>query len=212
MNNIFILETEDTRFRPVTVDDAEFIVHLRNQKHAQGTIHDTSLDVEKQRQWIKNYLDRENEYYWIMEDINGNPFGTNSFYHYDAENGQIEQGRWVQVAGSDSVVSMSREIVLKDFAFYVLHVSKVVGDVVSTNKQVVKYNRFIGARETERTKIEGVGNESVDVIWFEMTEEMWRENRKKLLKFCNGDSEIKIFRFIKQNKEEILYQKYIKNQ
>ena len=146
MSSNYILQTEDTRFRPVSIDDAEFIVRLRNQKHARGAIHDTSLDVDKQKQWIKDYLERDNEYYWIMEDLNGNPFGTNSFYHYDANKAQMEQGRWVQMAGFDARVSLSREIVMKDFAFYVLELSKVVGDVVSTNKQVLKYNKFIGAK------------------------------------------------------------------
>ena len=51
----------------MTVEDAEFIVMLRNQAHAKGCVNDTSTDVERQRQWIRDYLKRDNEYYWIIE-------------------------------------------------------------------------------------------------------------------------------------------------
>ena len=63
MKYSYILRNEDRVLRPVTLDDAEFIVTLRNQAHVKGCVNDTPLDVEKQRQWICEYLKRENEYY-----------------------------------------------------------------------------------------------------------------------------------------------------
>lgn len=199
-DNNYILQTENERYRPVTLDDAEFIVRLRNQNHVIGRIHDTSLDIERQRQWIREYLARDNEYYWIIESLSGTPLGTISFYHYDGEKNQIESGRWVRIHDSSSG-SLSEEVLLKDFAFNVLKVSKVVADVVTTNKKVVKLHRFLGEREVfHESGVDGVGGKSVDVIWFELTKEMWETNRKKLLKFCGKDEDRIIYKLNSDNK------------
>lgn len=177
------------------MDDAEFIVMLRNQPHARGTIHDTSNSVDKQRQWIRDYLLRENDYYWIGETLDGVPFGTTGFYNFDAEKNQIESGRWVNLASYEGSYSLSGAVLFKDFAFRVLGVSKVVCDVVSSNTQVLTYHKKI-LREKgtgEVSFLEGVGGKRVEMIWFEETRESWEINRKRLLKFCGNDEDRKIF-------------------
>lgn len=204
-DNIYILQTENERLRPVELKDAEFIVRLRNQSHVVGRVHDTSQDVERQRQWINEYLTRDNEYYWIIESLSGEPLGTFSFYHYDKEKNQIESGRWVRIHDSSSG-SLSEEVLLKDFAFKVLNVSKVVADVVTTNKKVVKLHRFLGEREMyQESGVDGVGGTTVDVIWFEVTKEMWETNRKKMLKFCGKDEDRIIFQRINNELIKINY-------
>lgn len=193
-DNVYLLQTENERYRPVNIGDAEFIVKIRNQNHVIGRVHDTSLDVEKQRQWIQDYLTRKNEYYWIIESLSGEPLGTASYYHFNKEKNQIEAGRWVRMHNSWTG-SLSEEVLLKDFAFNVLKVSSVVSDVVSTNKGVIKMHKFLGERETHRESgIEGVGGESVEVIWFEVTKEMWMVNRARLQKFCGDDKDRVIYR------------------
>ena len=183
------------RFRPVSVDDAGFIVMLRNQPHAKGKIHDTSDCIDKQREWISSYLLRDNEYYWIFETLNGVPVGTTSLYNYDIEKNQIETGRWVTLANYKGTYSLSEEVLFKDFAFKVLGVSKVVCDVVSSNTQVMKYHKVI-LREKETGEIsylEGIGGGIEKMIWFEETSDSWEINRKRLIKFCGDENDRKIF-------------------
>lgn len=193
MNN-YILETEDYIFRPVTMEDAEFIVQLRNLPHTKGFIHNTSTAVELQRKWISDYLERDNEYYWIIEDKNKNRVGTTSFYNYDAEKNQIESGRWIKLPGTGNG-SMSGAVLFKDFAFNVLHLSRVVCDTVITNKQVIKYHHFLGEVEIGRRTEEGADDtESYDIVCFEETAERWPENRRKLIKFSGEESDRKVFR------------------
>jgi RimJ/RimL family protein N-acetyltransferase len=199
MANNFVLVNEDRILRPVTIDDAEFIMKLRNQKHAQGTIHQTDNDVEKQREWIMAYLQRENEYYWIICDKNNNPIGTVSLYHYDENANEIEQGRWVMLQDTD-INFISNTVQIQDFAFYYLKVNRLVCDVVSTNKKVLKYHKFLGKTVTKRETIYGVCDDAVEVIWMEQKLDDWPQKREHLLKFCGDTSKWFVYKDGKQIK------------
>lgn len=194
MNN-YILQNEDRIMRPVTMDDAEFIVKLRNQNHAKGFIHDTSLDIEKQQQWLQDYFKRENEYYWIVTTLEGVPYGTSSYYDYKKEYNQIEAGRWVRLPGfTDNIISS--HVQMRDFAFNILGVDRIVCDIVSTNKQVLKYHqKILGLKRMNQTSIvSGVDGGDAEMIWFEETRDTWAQNRPRLLKLC---SDISVWKILK---------------
>ena len=179
MNHSVVLKNEERTLRPVTVEDAEFIVRLRNQAHAKNCVNDTSTDVEKQRQWIRDYLKRDNEYYWIIETPDGEPFGTISLYHYDAEKNQIESGRWIKLKDGNNVYNLFKSIVqFYDFAFDVLKVDKLVFDVVATNKRVIRYHQSYGVEitGTERNAVV-LGGVPHDVVWMQVSREKWPEIR-----------------------------------
>ena len=179
MKHSYILKNNERTLRPVTVEDAEFIVRLRNQEHAKGCVNDTSTDVEKQRQWIRDYLKRDNEYYWIIETPDGEPFGTTSLYHYDVEKNQIESGRWVELKDAKYTYNLFKSCIqLNDFAFNELKVDRIVFDVVATNKRVIRFHESYGA------EITGLGKDAVvlggvphDVVWMQVTREKWPEIR-----------------------------------
>jgi len=185
MKYSYVLRNDDRVLRPVKLEDAEFIVKLRNQAHVRGCINDTSLDVEKQRQWIREYLKRENEYYWISEDREGKPYGTSSLYHYNANLRQIESGRWVRMADAPETNLLAGRVQVHDFVFRTLGMARLVFDVVSTNKHVIKYHRMCGAIETGLEKgsviIQG---KPVDVVWFEETPESWARNRPRICRLA----------------------------
>ena len=181
----YILKNKEGILRPVVEADAEFIVKLRNQAHVRGCVNDTALDVEKQRQWIRDYLKRENEHYWIAETLDGRPYGTSSLYHYNAEKKQIETGRWVRMADAPMVNFFAGRIQMNDFVFNVLKMHRLVFDVVSTNKPVLKYHRLCGAVETGVEKNAAIaGDKQVDVIWFEETTESWKNIRPRICRLA----------------------------
>lgn len=179
MNHSVILKNDERTMRPVTVEDAEFIVGLRNQAHARNCINDTGTDVEKQRQWIRDYLKRDNEYYWIIETPDGEPFGTVSLYHYDAEKNQIESGRWVELKGERYKYNIFKSSMqLNDFAFDELKVDRIVFDVVATNRRVIRFHQSYGA-ETSRVEKGAVVLCGMphDVVWMQIPREKWPEIR-----------------------------------
>ena len=185
MSTSYVLRNEYRILRPVTIEDAEFIVKVRNQPHAKGCINDTSLDVEKQREWIREYLKRENEYYWIIETLDGRSIGTSSLYHYDPDKQQLESGRWVLIADAPEGNFFADRVQMRDFVFNILGIKRLVFDVVSTNKQVLKFHRMCGAIETNLQKDALViQNKSVDMVWFEETPESWASVRPKICRWA----------------------------
>ena len=55
------------RLRPVRIDDAAFIVWLRNLDHVKGSVGDSAANTADQETWLKNYFEREGDYYFIVE-------------------------------------------------------------------------------------------------------------------------------------------------
>ena len=179
MDHSYILRNDERTLRPVRVEDAEFIVRLRNQPHVRNCVHDTSEDVERQRQWIRDYLKRDNEYYWIIETPDGEPFGTISLYNYDKEKSQVESGRWVELKGEKYTYNLFKSAIqFNGFAFDVLGVDAVVFDVVSTNKRVIRYHLLYGAEtigvEKDAVVLDGTPH---NVVWMQITRKKWPEIR-----------------------------------
>lgn len=178
MIHSIILERWGCRLRPVVQSDAEFIVRLRTQDHTLGMIHDTSSSIEKQHQWIEDYESRAGDYYWIIENMdNQMPVGTHGLYHIEEKQGEI--GRWVMLPETHFPVA-APTLLTYEFAFEALGFDKIVFDVVSDNRKVLKYHRMMGAHETyiERSALQ-INNKEANLIWFEIKKEYWPEIKAK---------------------------------
>src|SRR5690242_17249859 len=72
------LKTEGfgVRLRPVEMEDAAFIVWLRNLEHARGRVGDSATDTAAQQAWLREYFRREGDYYFIIETNRGIAVGA----------------------------------------------------------------------------------------------------------------------------------------
>ena len=69
------------RLRPVTLEDAPFIVELRMDPLLNRYLHEISPRVEDQVAWIERYFERPEDYYFIIEDADsGEPHGAIGIY------------------------------------------------------------------------------------------------------------------------------------
>ena len=68
------------RLRPVRMDDAAFIVWLRNQDYVKGRVGDSASDVAAQEAWLNAYFQRAGDYYFLVETLGGIPLGTHGLY------------------------------------------------------------------------------------------------------------------------------------
>jgi len=91
----FILERYGLQVRLVNEDDSEFIVSLRTDPRLSKFIHETSSNVEDQKQWIRNYKKREVQGldYYFMFSINNVRQGLARIY--DITEDSFMQGSWV---------------------------------------------------------------------------------------------------------------------
>ena len=126
------------RLRPVTVEDAAFIVKLRTRPGVSRFVHETSSRVEDQAAWLEAYFARPGDYYFIVEDANsGEPQGTVGLYNVteDASNG--EAGRWVLKKGSMAAVECAWMIY--EIAFAKLGLESVRCQTWIDNTRVVSF-------------------------------------------------------------------------
>src|SRR5271169_6075212 len=82
-----------TRLRPVRMEDAAFIVWLRNLDHARGRVGDSALTASGQQAWLRAYFDRPGDYYFIIETAGRIPVGAIGIYNVNGRS--AESGRWV---------------------------------------------------------------------------------------------------------------------
>lgn len=130
--------------KPVRVEDAEFILELRQDENLNRYISSTSPSLQNQREWIKNYLERENEgkeFYFIVEDKNFNPCGTVRLYNI-----QDKEATWGSfMLNSSRPEGASYEVIelSLNFGFEKLNLEKILLDVRKDNSKAIHiYEKF----------------------------------------------------------------------
>ena len=131
------------RLRPVNETDAAFIVNLRNDSSMNSWLHPISSQVEDQLAWLVQYFNREGDWYFVVERLDGYAEGLISLY--DQFGGTAEWGRWVLRSGSLAAVE-SAWLIYK-CAFECLGLDAVYCRTVVANKSVVSFHDSCGVYE-----------------------------------------------------------------
>ncbi|MBE2212919.1 MAG: GNAT family N-acetyltransferase [Opitutaceae bacterium] len=177
MHHTISAEGFGIRLRPVRMEDAPFIVWLRNLNHVKGRVGDSATTVESQRAWLAAYFDRPNDLYFLIETIKGTPLGAYGIY--DIADGSGESGRW---AVRPLVPAAIPAVILGfDLGFGALGLKELRIRTVSTNQPVLSMNRKIGLRQIQVVPGETViGGESVDIVHFRINASEWEQSRRRL--------------------------------
>ncbi len=163
------LKGKYVNLREVTVEDAEFILKLRCDEKKSRFLHKTEYNVEKQKEYIKNYLKKDNEWYFIIENKKHIPLGTIRIY--DVEDDKFTGGSWLMVYGATSQETLEGEILMKEYAFNVLGFNKNCFDVRKANKKVVRFHKIWGAK---------IVSENDYDYFFELTKKDFENNKNKI--------------------------------
>ncbi|MCX6967697.1 MAG: GNAT family protein [Verrucomicrobia bacterium] len=179
MNHSIIAEGFGIRHRPVRMEDAPFLVWLRNLEHAKGKVGDSAVDVPTQQAWLKEYFERNGDYYFVVETAcAGIPVGTWGIYNMKDESAEI--GRWIAQPKTPTVIPSI--IPGLDIAFHRFGLRTLRTKVVSTNKRVILLDKQMGFQETHsEPAAQIIGGKSVDMIHMVMTAEDWPQLRKTLM-------------------------------
>lgn len=163
------LQGNFVNLREVTIDDVEFILNLRCNQKKSKFLHKTEYNIEKQVNYIKNYLKKDDEWYFIIENKEHKPLGTIRIY--DVKGKQYTGGSWLMVDEASPSEVLEGSLLLKNYAFNVLGFEKDCFDVRKENKKVVRFHKICGAK---------IVNENDIDYFFELTKETF-ENNKKLM-------------------------------
>jgi RimJ/RimL family protein N-acetyltransferase len=166
------------RLRPVRMDDAAFIVWLRNLDHAKGRVGDSALTEASQQAWLKTYFARPGDYYFIIETLD--PISVGAYGIYDVRGTSAESGRWVIRPEAPAAIPCA--MVAFDTAFGPLGLSELRVRTVSSNRNVLSLNRKFGFQQTlVEPAAQIIGGESVDMVHFLLPAADWPKVRERVL-------------------------------
>lgn len=179
------LQGRYVNLREVRVEDAEFIFDLRRSEKARY-LDVISDNVEDQMNYIKNYLIKDNEWYFIVENKEFQPLGTLRISHVgreriilgplDIENNNknvFVYGAWIMCDGATFKESIEGEYLLKRYAFEVLNLENCYFDVRKENRSVINFHKRYGANIIDQDKVN---------YYFKLTKDHFMANYSKFLK------------------------------
>ena len=146
----FVLDKYGLHARLVCEDDAAFIVKIRTNENLSRYIHKIDADVEKQKQWIRSYKEREHagvDYYFIFF-YEGLPVGLNRIYDIK-EDGTFICGSFIFDSPDYKMASFASWIIVREIAFGVLGL-QMQDDYIGThknNKSVLAIQRMMGSKQ-----------------------------------------------------------------
>jgi RimJ/RimL family protein N-acetyltransferase len=165
------------RLRPVIIPDAEFILRLRNMPHSAGTVGDTVPVVAEQRRWIESYFERLNDYYFIIESLQGQPLGTIGLYNFRAAG--AEWGRWIILPGI--MAALPSVVLMHQLAFNHFGLAELRGEVVSSNSKVISFHQRFGCQMVGVTRqSRKIQSQYVDMVQFTMSRVQWSAAYQRL--------------------------------
>ena len=178
MRHSIVTEGFGIRHRPVRMEDAPFLIWLRNLDHAKGKVGDSATDVASQEAWLQAYFKREGDYYFIIEAACGAPVGAWGIY--DIDEGNAEIGRWIMRPKTPAAIPAILPGL--GIAFEQLGLHTLRTKVVSTNRRVILLDKQIGFKETHyESAAQIIGGKPVDMIHMVMHAEDWPQVRKMLM-------------------------------
>lgn len=170
-----IIQGLTVRMRSIEEKDAEVSLKMRMDPQKSQFIHKDKGTVEDQRKYIIWQRNAPGDYYFVIEDLLGNPIGLKGLSNYDSLKKQVETGRFV---GFGSQVQNMEALKLGfDFAFNVLHVDKVLMSALENNKGMLSIQKRFGVKFTHRFHEEGM---EFDNICSVLTKEAYATSKPRI--------------------------------
>ena len=172
------------KMRAMEESDAEITFQMRNNPEKSRYLNAPPKSVEEQRKYIAKQRNMVDDYYFIIEDLDGNPIGMKAISDYNPEKKTVESGRFM---GFGTQIQNIEALVMGfDFAFDILKVDKVFMTVIEHNTSMHSLQQKMGAREIGRVFMPAFGCYS---IHSELTREDYlpaREKAEKLIERFTG--------------------------
>ena len=135
---------QSLKLRMININDAEFIFKLRSNPKLNKYIHSGANTLADQIIWINKYLNRKDDYYFLIETIKERkPVGVISIY--DIKDKKAEWGRWIIDEGTNYAIE-SVYLIYK-VAFEIIKLDIIYCRTVKENKSVVSFHESCGIKK-----------------------------------------------------------------
>lgn len=136
--------------RESQIVDSSFILTLRTSPKARF-LHKTTNDLNAQQNYMRNYKNKKDEFYFIAQNKHKMPLGTNSIYPtYNklALNLGLywELGRWIMSDESNFLEVLECDFLTKFAFFELFKMGEICAFTINpNNKSVINFHKKFGA-------------------------------------------------------------------
>lgn len=152
-----MLTTVNTYLRLVTLDDAIFILSLRQNSKLNQFLSKVSMDVSKQIDWIRSYKEREAhglDYYFIIIDKQLDAVGTVRIYNINYVSSSFDWGSWVLAENRPKYSALDSMLLSYDFAFNELGLNLCRFKVHTANVKAKRFYERFGSQIVRQDNLE----------------------------------------------------------
>lgn len=142
-----LLNGKNINLRAVELDDAEFIYNMRQNQNKTKYLSKVTGDVKSQKEWIKNYKQREEdkkEFYFVIESKDKEKLGLVRMYDFKSDS--FCWGSWLIKENAPKTTAIESALQIYEFGFYILGFEKSHFDVRKGNNKVIAFHQRFGAR------------------------------------------------------------------
>ncbi|OCL85245.1 hypothetical protein AAX26_01362 [Aliarcobacter thereius] len=150
-----IIYGKNINMRTVTTEDAEFIYTMRQNQDKTKYLSKVTGTVESQKEWIKNYKQREEnqkEFYFVIESKDEDKLGLVRMY--DFRNDSFCWGSWLVKEDSPKSTAIESALQIYEFGFYNLGFEKSHFDVRKGNDKVISFHQRFGAKIVDEDELD----------------------------------------------------------
>jgi len=183
MKHSIYLEGFAYSLRPVELEDAEFIIEVR-EPHRSRFMSDIERSIEAQRKWLENYLQSAQVYYFVVErKMDRRPEGLARLLDFDAIDRSVQWGSLI--LRPDSLAAAETAVLILNLAFNTLDVNKVWGVPLRANKRMIAYIESLGFEQEEIISVP-VDGKMLDGTRHVLTKDRWKNFEKKATGISRG--------------------------
>ena len=168
-----LLSGKNINLRTVEIEDAEFIYNMRQNQNKTKYLSKVTGTVESQKEWIKNYKQREDkqkEFYFLIESKNSEKLGLVRMYDFKDES--FCWGSWLIKEDAPKTTAIESALQIYEFGFYKLGFEKSHFDVRKGNDKVIAFHQRFGAKIVSEDELDYFFNfEKSD---YEITKEKYK--------------------------------------
>ena len=139
-------------FRDANENDAAFILKLRTDNQKSRYLSTTDADLEKQKSWLNQYADQNDQAYFIIETLEGEPLGTVRLY--DAQGNSFCWGSWILKESAPQKAAIESALMVYAYVIDHLKFQAAHFDVRQGNENVWRFHERLGAQRVASTELD----------------------------------------------------------
>ena len=150
-----IIYGKNINMRTVTTEDAEFIYNMRQNQNKTKYLSKVTGTIESQKEWIKNYKQREEEkkeFYFLIESKDKEKLGLVRMY--DFQDNSFCWGSWLIKEDAPKTTAIESALQIYEFGFYNLRFEKSHFDVRKGNDKVIAFHQRFGAKIIDEDELD----------------------------------------------------------